>query len=126
MTSRPQELAGRWMEIGDTVLQLGDPDRVEARIAVEGAGAAMVQPGLPVRLVAHADPGHRLDGAVDGVSLAAADSAGAAVESRVRLAASDALRPGMTGEASITLRRSNAWGALWWALRRRVRTDLFL
>jgi putative peptide zinc metalloprotease protein len=126
MTSRPQELTGRWMEIGDTVLQLGDPDRVEARIAVEGAGAAMVQPGLPVRLVAHADPGHRLDGAVEGVSLAAADSAGAAVESRVRLAASDALRPGMTGEASITLRRSNAWGALWWALRRRVRTDLFL
>ena len=125
MTSRPQELAGRWMEIGDTVLQLGDPDRVEARIALEGAGAAMVQPGLPVRLVAHADPGHRLDGSVEGVSLTAADSAGA-VESRVRLAASDALRPGMTGEASITLRRSNAWGALWWALRRRVRTDLFL
>ena len=57
MTRRPEELAGRWMELGDTVLQLGDPDRVEARIAVQGAGVGMVRPGLPVRLVAHADPG---------------------------------------------------------------------
>jgi hypothetical protein len=113
------------MELGDTVLQLGDPDRVEARIAVQGAGAALVRPGLPVRLVAHADPGHRLEGTVEGVSVAAADSAGS-VESRVRLTADAALRPGMTGEASITLRRSNAWGAFWWALRRRVRTDLLL
>jgi putative peptide zinc metalloprotease protein len=125
MTPRPEELAGRWVELGDTVLQLGDPNRVEARIAVRGAGAALVRPGLPVRLVAHADPGHRLQGTVDGVSAAAADSTGS-VEGRVRLTADDALRPGMTGEASITLRQSNAWGALWWAVRRRVRTDLLL
>jgi putative peptide zinc metalloprotease protein len=125
MTRRPEELAGRWMELGDTVLQLGDPDRVEARIAVQGAGTAMVRPGLRVRLVAHADPGHRLEGVIEGVSVSAADSGGS-VESRVRLTADDALRPGMTGEASITLRRSNAWGAFWWALRRRVRTDLLL
>jgi putative peptide zinc metalloprotease protein len=125
MTPRPEELAGHWMELGDTVLQLGDPNRVEARIAVQGAGATMVRPGQPVRLVAHADPGHRLQGTIGGVSVAAADSAGA-VEGRVRLTAADALRPGMTGEASITLRRSNAWGALWWAVRRRVRTDLLL
>jgi putative peptide zinc metalloprotease protein len=125
MTRRPEELAGRWMELGDTVLQLGDPDRVEARIALQGAGTAMVRPGLQVRLVAHADPGHRLEGVIEGVSVSAADSGGS-VESRVRLTADDALRPGMTGEASITLRRSNAWGAFWWALRRRVRTDLLL
>ncbi len=125
MTHRPEELAGRWMELGDTVLQLGDPDRMEARIAVRGPGAGMVRPGLPVRLVAHADPGHRLNGSIDGVSVSAADSAGA-VEGRVRLVGDDALRPGMTGEASITLRQSNAWGALWWAVRRRVRTDLLL
>jgi hypothetical protein len=85
----------------------------------------MVRPGLRVRLVAHADPGHRLEGVIEGVSVSAADSGGS-VESRVRLTADDALRPGMTGEASITLRRSNAWGAFWWALRRRVRTDLLL
>ena len=125
VTRRPEELAGRWMELGDTVLQLGDPDRMEARIAVRGAGVGMVRPGLPVRLVAHADPGYRLQGTVEGVAMTAADSAGA-VESRARLTPGDALRPGMTGEASITLRQSNAWGALWWAVRRRVRTDLLL
>jgi hypothetical protein len=32
----------------------------------------------------------------------------------------------MTGEASVTLRRSNMWGALWWAIRRHVRTDILL
>jgi len=125
LTHRPEELAGTWTELGDTVLQLGDLTRMEARIAVHGAGAAMVRPGLPVRLVAYADPGHHLNGSVYGVSVAAADSAGA-VEGRVRLLGDGALRPGMTGEASITLRQSNAWGALWWAVRRRVRTDLLL
>jgi hypothetical protein len=48
------------------------------------------------------------------------------VESRVRLAGSKALRPGMTGEARITLRESNVWGALWWAIRIRIRTDVLL
>jgi hypothetical protein len=32
----------------------------------------------------------------------------------------------MTGEASITIRRTNAWGALWWAIRSRIRTDVLL
>jgi hypothetical protein len=32
----------------------------------------------------------------------------------------------MTGQASITVRSSNAWGALWWRLRRAVRTDILL
>jgi hypothetical protein len=32
----------------------------------------------------------------------------------------------MTGEASVTLRRSNVWGALWWTIRRRIRTDILL
>jgi hypothetical protein len=32
----------------------------------------------------------------------------------------------MTGEARITLRQTNAWGALWWAIRSRIRTDVLL
>jgi hypothetical protein len=32
----------------------------------------------------------------------------------------------MTGEASIMVRRSNLWGALWWGFRQRVRTDILL
>jgi hypothetical protein len=39
---------------------------------------------------------------------------------------SDRWRPGMTGEASVTVRQSNVWGSLWWAIRRRVRTDILL
>jgi len=125
VTPRPEEQAGRSVALGDTVLELADPERVEARIAVQGAGASMIRPGLPVRLVSHADPGLRLSAVVAQVSAAASDSGGS-VETRVPLEAAVALRPGMTGEASVTLRRSNAWGALWWALRRRLRTDLLL
>lgn len=125
VTRRPQEQMGRWVALGDTVLELADPDRMEARIAIPGAGASLIRPGLPVRLVSHADPRLQLEAIVAQVSSAASDSGGA-VETRVRLGEAEALRPGMTGEASITLRRSNAWGALWWAIRRRVRTDLLL
>jgi hypothetical protein len=32
----------------------------------------------------------------------------------------------MRGEASVTLRSSNIWGALWWSIRRGIRTDLLL
>ena len=35
-------------------------------------------------------------------------------------------RSGMTGEAHIIVRRSNAAGALWWAVRKRKRGDLLL
>jgi putative peptide zinc metalloprotease protein len=125
VTRRPEEQVGRWVELGDTVLELGDPDRVEARIAVRGPGASAIRPGLPVRLVSHADPGHRLVASVTDVAVAATDTAGS-VETRVRVARAESLRPGMTGEASVTLRQSNLWGAVWWALRRRVRTDILL
>ncbi len=125
VTPRPEELAGRSVVMGDTVLQLVHPDRIEARIAVAGAGASLIRPGLPVRLVSHADPGLRAGALVTQVS-AGASHADGSVETRVSLGAKEALRPGMTGEASVTLRRSNVWGALWWAVRRRVRSDLLL
>jgi hypothetical protein len=73
--------------------------------------------------VAHADPGLRLTTTVASVASAAPDGA---VEARIRLPAEPELRPGMTGEASVTTRESNLWGALAWAIRRRVRTDLLL
>jgi hypothetical protein len=48
------------------------------------------------------------------------------MEGRVRLAATPDLRPGMTGEASVVLRDSNLWGALWWSLRGKIRSDILL
>jgi hypothetical protein len=51
---------------------------------------------------------------------------GRSVEARLRLPADESWRAGVTGEASIRLRESNVWGALWWHARRLIRTDLFL
>jgi putative peptide zinc metalloprotease protein len=124
LTARPEELAGLWVSIGDTVLELGDPSTLEARIALEGAGASLARPGQPVRLMLHAGNGIRLAGVLSSVSETA--GAGGAMEGRVRLAATPDLRPGMTGEARVVLRDSNLWGALWWSLRGKVRSDILL
>jgi putative peptide zinc metalloprotease protein len=121
---RPDTLVGRTVLLGDTLLRLAEPRGVEARVALEGAGASLAREGQRVRLIAHADPGVRMEAVVS--SVAASASPDGLVESRVRLPGSAVLRPGMTGEARITLKRSTAWGALWWAIRSRIRTDLLL
>jgi pyruvate/2-oxoglutarate dehydrogenase complex dihydrolipoamide acyltransferase (E2) component len=121
---RPDTLVGRTVSLGDTLLSLAGTSGAEARIALEGAGASLAREGQRVRLIAHADPAHRVEAAV--ASVAASASPGGKVESRVHLAGTETLRPGMTGEARITLRQSNAWGALWWAVRSRIRTDVLL
>ncbi|CAN5717577.1 hypothetical protein BH24GEM1_BH24GEM1_07400 [soil metagenome] len=121
---RPDTMVGRTVSLGDTLFLLAGTGGVEVRIALEGAGASLAREGQRVRLIAHADPGFRVEAAVAGVGASA--SPGGTVESRVRLAGAETLRPGMTGEARITLRQSNAWGALWWAIRSRIRTDVLL
>jgi putative peptide zinc metalloprotease protein len=123
-SARPDTLVGRSVSLGDTLLRLAGSRGVEARVALEGAGASLAREGQRVRLIAHADPGFRMEAVVS--SVAASASPGGMVESRVRLAGAEALRPGMTGEARITLRRTTAWGALWWAIRSRIRTDVLL
>ena len=124
LTPRPEDLTGSRVSLGDTLLRVGGQDGMEASVALKGAGAPLAREGQAVRLVAHADPAVRLTAVVTGVAASAVP--GGALESRVRLVRADALRPGMTGEASITLRQTNAWGALWWAIRRRIRTDVLL
>lgn len=124
VTTRPEDLAGRWVSLGEPLVELGQPDSLEIRIALQGAGATRVQPGQPVRLVFHADAS-TMAGRVTTVSQAGSAETGA-VEARIGMRGSDRWRPGMTGEASVTIRRSNVWGSLWWALRRRVRTDILL
>jgi putative peptide zinc metalloprotease protein len=120
---RPDTLLGRTVSVGDTLLRLTG-DRVEARIALEGAGASLAREGQRAKLIAHADPGTRLDATL--ASVAPSASPDGMVETRVRLVGAEAFRPGMTGEARITLRASNVWGALWWAIRSRIRTDVLL
>ena len=120
---RPDTLLGRTISLGDTLLHLTG-DRVEARIALEGAGASLAREGQRAKLIAHADPGVRIEATVSSVAPSA--SPDGMVETRVRLAGREGLRPGMTGDARITLRESNVWGALWWAIRSRIRTDVLL
>jgi multidrug efflux pump subunit AcrA (membrane-fusion protein) len=120
---RPDTLLGRTVSIGDTLLRLVS-DRVEARIALDGAGASLARAGQRAKLIGHADPRVRLEATL--ASVAPSASPDGMVESRVRLVETEALRPGMTGEARITLRESNVWGALWWAIRSRIRTDVLL
>jgi len=123
LTPRPDTLEGLRVSLGDTLLMLGTADSIEIRLALEGAGAPLVRAGQRTRLVAHADPGLRLTATVASVASAAPNGA---VEARIRLPAEPELRPGMTGEASVTTRQANLWGALTWAIRRRIRTDLLL
>jgi putative peptide zinc metalloprotease protein len=126
LTQRPEELSGRWVSEGELILELGQPDSVELRIGLAGAGASEVRPGQTVRLIAHTDPGDRVTARISSVSAAAAQASAGNLEARVRRVAGAAWRPGMTGEASIRIRDSNLWGSLWWALRRRIRSDILL
>lgn len=124
LTARPEWLAGQWISAGETVLTLGEPDSVEARIRVRGSGATQVEPGQEVSLLSFADPANPVTGIVASVSRISAT--GDHVEVRVHLPAAPAWRPGASGEASIALRQSNVLGALVWTVRKRVRSDLLL
>jgi multidrug efflux pump subunit AcrA (membrane-fusion protein) len=124
LTPRPESLGGHWVSLGQRLLQLGLPDSLEARIELSGAGASLVREGQPVRLLFYSDAAGTARSQVATVAAASAGGTGA-VEVRAGISA-QGRRPGMTGEASITLRRSNVWGALWWGIRGRIRTDLLL
>jgi putative peptide zinc metalloprotease protein len=124
VTPRPEELVGRWVSNGETVLHLGRSDSVEIRIAVRGAGESLVAVGSRVRLLPDATLAGPITARVASVSAVANSSE--TVEARLRLPTGISWRPGMTGQASITVRRSNLWGRLWWAIRRGIRSDILL
>jgi hypothetical protein len=83
-----------------------------------------VRTGNAARLLSDANLAGSVNAPVAEVSTAAASAD--QVEARLRLGASDGWRPGVTGRASVVLRHSNVWGALWWAVRRGVRSDILL
>src|SRR2546426_616697 len=129
VTPRPEETLGRRMAAGETVLRLEATDSLELRVTLDRAGATLVRSGQPAALIAYADVAHPLHAPVASVAVAAGGAGPDALEARVRVGTAGggrALRPGVTGEAKIVVRRSSAWGALWWAVRKRVRSDLLL
>ena len=123
LTPRPEELVGHWVASGATVLLVGDIDSVEVRIALEGAGGTLIQRGSPARLLADATLESPISATVTSISASATPRT---VEARLLLPAVSGLRPGMTGRASVTVRDSNLWGALWWSIRRGIRSDILL
>jgi multidrug efflux pump subunit AcrA (membrane-fusion protein) len=124
LTRRPEELVGRWVSRGELLLVLERPRSRELRIALTGAGSTLVQAGQPVLLLA--------DDLLDSPTtariseVAAAGGAGNSLEARVRLTGTEQWRPGITGRARVRLRNSNLWGALWWQIRRGLRSDILL
>ncbi|MBA3345620.1 MAG: HlyD family efflux transporter periplasmic adaptor subunit [Gemmatimonadales bacterium] len=122
VTPRPEELVGRWVSTGEILIQLGRSDSVEIRIALSGAGGTLVRSGHPVRLLQDATLNAPVSARIAAVAVAI--DSGQALTARLRLAAGTSLRPGMTGRARITLQRSNVWGAVWWAFRRGIRSDI--
>ncbi|HEU4721833.1 MAG TPA: efflux RND transporter periplasmic adaptor subunit, partial [Gemmatimonadaceae bacterium] len=127
-TPHVEEIVGRRVVPGDTLLSLAAIDSVEVRIALAGAGATQVRAGQVVHAISFADLGEPWTTRVADVSTVGVGvgGAGGAVEARVRRPAHDAWRPGTRGEASIELARSNVLGALWWNARQLLRTDLLL
>jgi hypothetical protein len=89
-----------------------------------GSGSTLVRAGQPLRLIFHSNGG-RIATQVASVAPASTEDSGT-VEARVALAAGPDVRAGMTGEGSVTLRKSNVWGSLWWGIRRRIRSDILL
>jgi putative peptide zinc metalloprotease protein len=124
LTPRPEELEGRWVSSGEVLLMLGKADSVEIRIFLSGAGGTLVRRGSPVDLLFEAHRDVPVRDSVMAVSVAAGPAS--ATEARLRLPAAGMWRPGMTGRASVAVRQSNAWGALWWRIRRGIRSDILL
>jgi len=125
VTPRLEERVGRWMSAGEEVLRVLEPDSVELVVALERAGATLVRRGQVAALFARVGAGHSLEAHVTSVGAAVTEQG--LVEARIRVAIKVAgLRPGVTGEAKIVVRQSNVWGALAWAVRKRIRSDLLL
>jgi hypothetical protein len=103
-------------------------DSVELRIALAGGGATRVRPGQTVHAISYGDPSAPWTGRIADISAAGVGPTGSSggVEVRVRRGPSEAWRPGTLGEASVELRRSTVFAALWWKARQLLRTDLWL
>ena len=126
-TPRPEELSGRLVLAGDSLLTLITTDSVELRIALPNAGSAGVHQGQVLRAVSYADVEHPWTGEISAVAAGAEPGAGGGVvEVRARRAADAGWRAGNSGEASIVLRRSTVLGALWWKARQLLRADFLL
>lgn len=128
VSPRPEQLLGRRVHLGDTLLQLADLSTLEAVVQLRGAGALGVRVGNPVRMLSLENAAEPLVGVVESVAAASNRmlSADGVVEVRVKLSRDTLLRAGASGEARVVWRRSTLLGAIVWNVRSRLRSDLLL
>jgi len=125
VTPRIEEHVGARVRAGDVVVRFQQMDSVQVRIRLQRAGARYVREGQRVALVSEVDRSAGIRTTVTSVA-ARGDSIGG-VDAYVLLPGGiTAFPPWATGEAKVTLRHSNIIGALWWAVRKRIRNDLLL
>ncbi|MDQ3224510.1 MAG: hypothetical protein M3Q75_13730, partial [Gemmatimonadota bacterium] len=74
-TSRPEELVGRWVASGAPVIELGEVDSVEVRIALHGAGGTLIRPGAPTSLLPDATLAAPVNGVITSISPTASTGA---------------------------------------------------
>ena len=126
VTPHPERQVGRRVGPGDTLLVIQDLSQLEARARLVSAGSARVSPGQRVRLISYQRLAAPLEATVTSVSAAAQGGALGGLEVRIALPQGNGLLAGATGEASVLWGRSTMLGAIWWAIRSRIRNDLIL
>lgn len=125
VTRRFRERIGQAFAAGETVVTIAVLDSLELRVTLDRAGATLVAVGQLTSLLPYATPRRAVEVPVRSVA-PAADSR-EAVEARIRVPSGlPGLYPGVTGEAKIVVRRTSVLGAIWWAVRKRIRNDLLL
>jgi RND family efflux transporter MFP subunit len=103
LTPNVERQRGERLSRGQTFLEIADLRVLKAEVLVAQEDVAGVDPGQPARLKVHAYPGRTFRGEVAAVAPRAEPNG--AFRATLRLANEDlALRPGMTGQAHISLR----------------------
>ncbi|HKP30796.1 MAG TPA: HlyD family efflux transporter periplasmic adaptor subunit [Gemmatimonadales bacterium] len=126
VTPHPERQVGRRVGPGDTLLVIQDLSQLEARARLSSAGSARVTPGQRVRLISYQRLAVPMEATVTSVSAAAGGGDFGSLEVRITLPPDSGLLAGATGEASVLWRQSTILGAIWWAVRSRIRNDLIL
>lgn len=126
LTERPSLLEGKFVRAGTPVLHLGRRDSLEVRLRFQGAGAAAIATGQRVRLFLDADGAAPRSGILERVSLIASPDHPGETEAMVWMKADAAWPAGATGHARVRLGWSTIGGSILWAVRSRLRPDLFL
>ena len=126
VTPHPERQVGRRVGPGDTLLVIQDLSQLEARARLSSAGSARVTPGQRVRLISYQRLAVPMEATVTSVSVAAGGGDFGSLEVRITLPPDSGLLAGATGEASVLWRQSTILGAIWWAVRSRIRNDLIL